>query len=322
MHVPDGFLDVKTLTTTGALSVSAVSLALRKLGQGLPRRRVPLMGLAAAFLFAAQMLNFPVAAGTSGHLVGAVLAAVLLGPSAAIVVLTAVLMVQALLFADGGLLALGANVLNMAIVGVLSGHAAFRVLERSLPGERGFLTAVAFASWLSTLLAAVACAAELATSGVAPWGLVFPAMAGVHMVIGLGEALITSLVVAAILRTRPELLAGRTITREARLPRARLPVALALAAAMGLVLFGVPLASTRPDGLERVARVLGFAGRAAPEARSAPMPEYQVAILGSGTAATLAAGLVGVLVVFLLSYALATALARKPDLSPPATGKA
>lgn len=304
MHVPDGFLDVKTLAATGALSASGVSIALRRLSRGLPRRRVPLMGLAAAFLFAAQMLNFPVAAGTSGHLVGAVLASVLLGPSAAVVVLTAVLLVQALLFADGGLLALGANVLNMALVAVLGGYAAFRGLERLLPGERGFLAATAFASWCSILLASVACAAELAVSGVAPWRLVLPAMAGVHAVIGLGEALIAALVVAAILRTRPELVAERKL-RSARhaSANARVPVAVALLAILGLVLTGVPLASTRPDGLERVADALGFAARA-----KAPV------------AATWAAASVGVLVVFLLSYALAVALARKPG-APPAANR-
>jgi cobalt/nickel transport system permease protein len=304
MHVPDGFLDVKTLAATGALSASGVSIALRRLRQGLPRRRVPLMGLAAAFLFAAQMLNFPVAAGTSGHLVGAVLASVLLGPSAAVVVVTAVLLVQALLFADGGLLALGANVLNMALVAVLGGYAAFRGLERLLPGERGFLAATAFASWLSILLASVACAGELAVSGVAPWGLVFPAMAGVHAVIGLGEALIAALVVAAILRTRPELVAERKATAaEAASPKVRVPVALALLAILGLVLVGVPFASTRPDGLERVAEALGFAARAKAPIAAAP--------------ATWAAAFLGVLVVFLLSYALAVALARKPGAPPP-----
>ena len=257
MHIPDGFLDLRTVATTGALSVSGLSLALGRLRHGLPRRRIPLMGLAAAFLFAAQMLNFPVAAGTSGHLLGAVLAAVLLGPSAAVVVMTAVLLVQALLFADGGVLALGANVFNMAIVAVLGGYAVFRPLQRLLPGPRGLLAATAFASWCSVLLTSIVCAAELAWSGVAPWGLVFPAMAGVHMVIGLGEALIAALVTAAILRTRPDLLdfalrtslAGRASTPS----RLRLPIVYGLVAILALVVFGVPLASTRPDGLERVA---------------------------------------------------------------------
>jgi cobalt/nickel transport system permease protein len=320
MHIPDGFLDLRTAVTTAVLSVSGLSLALRRLRHGLPRRRVPLMGLAAAFLFAAQMLNFPVAAGTSGHLLGAVLAAILLGPSAAVVVVTAVLLVQALLFADGGVLALGANVFNMAIVAALAGYGVFRALERLLPGERGFLAAAAFASWWSILVASIACAAELSWSRVAPWGLVFPAMAGTHMLIGLGEALITALVMAAILRTRPDLLeisgraardrtpAGASAGRPSRL---RVPAAFGLVAILGLLVFGVPFASTRPDGLERVARTLGFAARATAPLAPAPMADYQAPGFASAASATWAAALVGVLVVFAFAYALAIALAPK-----------
>ena len=315
MHVPDGFLDLKTVTMTSVVAASGVGWALRRLKRALPRRRVPLMGLAASFLFVAQMLNFPVAAGTSGHLIGAVLAAVLLGPSAAVVVVTAVLVVQALLFADGGILALGANICNMAIVAVVGGYAAFRGLTRLLPGERGLLAATAFASWWSILLAAIACAAELAISGVAPWRLVFPAMAGVHMVIGVGEGLIASLVIAAILRTRPDLVWATAATGAvpgAQASRLRLPVTFVLLIMVVLVVFGVPLASTRPDGLEWVAGMLGFARRAASPVVPAPMPDYQAAALGSGTAATWAAALAGTLVVFLLSYGLAIVLARRP----------
>src|SRR5512147_218372 len=137
MHIPDGFLDAKTALATGALAAAGLGLALRDARRSLPPRKVPLMGLSAAFIFAAQMLNFPVAGGTSGHLVGAVLASVLLGPSAAIVVMTAVLLIQCLLFADGGLLALGANLFNMAIVAVLGGHAVYRAVRRVLPDRRG-----------------------------------------------------------------------------------------------------------------------------------------------------------------------------------------
>ena len=320
MHIPDGFLDLRTAVTTGVLSVSGLSLALRRLRYGLPRRRVPLMGLAAAFLFAAQMLNFPVAAGTSGHLLGAVLAAVLLGPSAAVVVVTAVLLVQTLLFADGGVLALGANVFNMAILAVLAGYWVFRALERLLPGERGFLVAAAFASWWSILVASIACAAELSWSRVAPWGLVFPAMAGTHMVIGLGEALITALVAAAILKTRPDLVeisgraaSGRTprATSAGRPSRLRLPAAFALVATLGLLVFGVPFASTRPDGLERVAEMLGFGVRATASLVPAPMADYHVPGFASAAAATWAAAFVGTLVVFALAWAVAIALAPK-----------
>ncbi len=326
MHIPDGFLDVRTIATTGALSASGLSVALARLRRGLPRRRIPLMGLTAAFLFAAQMLNFPVAAGTSGHLLGAVLATVLLGPSAAVVVMTAVLLVQALLFADGGLLALGANVFNMAVVAVLGGFAVLQPLRRLLPGPRGLLTATAFASWSSVVLASIACAAELAASRVAPWRLAFPAMAGTHALIGLGEALIASLVVAAILRTRPDLLdlprgTGASPGRPSA-SRLRLPAAYGLAAVLGVVVLGVPFASTRPDGLERVAEQLGFAGRAETTDEAAPMPDYRLPGIGSATAATWAAGGAGVLLVFALARALARALVREPDPgTPPGSSK-
>src|SRR5512142_358034 len=158
MHIPDGFIDGKTAVTTALLSVAGVGLALRQVRRRLPARRVPLLGLAAAFLFAAQMVNFPVAGGTSGHLMGGVLAAALLGPSAAIVVLTTVLIVQCFLFADGGVLALGANIFNMAIIGAAAGYAIYHGVRRWVPGTRGQVAAVAFAGWCSTVLAAVCCA--------------------------------------------------------------------------------------------------------------------------------------------------------------------
>ena len=309
MHIPDGLLDLRTASTTAVLSLSALGTALRRLRLGLPRRRIPLMGLAAAFLFTAQMLNFPVAGGTSGHLLGAVLATVLLGPSAAIVVVTAVLLVQCLLFADGGLLALGANVFNMAIVGVLGGYAVYKAVSRALPGRRGLLVAAGFASWCSTVLAAICCAAELAWSGVAPWGLVFPATASAHMLIGLGEAAITMLVIAAIMRTRPDLVES---TSQVEGPAAsRLVVAYGLAVTVGLLLFAVPFASSWPDGLERVGEALGFHRTAAVRALPAPLAEYRLPGVVSATAATSAAGFVGTLLAFALAYALAAVLAPK-----------
>lgn len=310
MHVPDGLLDLKTASTTAALSLSALTAALQRLRVGLPRRRIPLMGLAAAFLFTAQMLNFPVAGGTSGHLVGAVLASVLLGPSAAIVVMTAVLLIQCLLFADGGLLALGANVFNMAVVAVLAGYAVYRAVSRVLPDRRGLLVAAAFASWCSTVLASICCAGELAWSGVAPWRLAFPAMASVHMLIGLGEAAITTLVLAAVMRARPDLVDPATTGAVRSAPR--LFAAYGLAVTVGLLLFALPFASSSPDGLTRVAEALGFAGSTT-QARplAAPMSEYRLPGLGSSTAATSAAGLVGTVVAFTLAYALAAALSPR-----------
>src|SRR5450432_1246210 len=164
MHIPDGFLDFKTLALTGALSAGGLAVAVRQVNRTLPRNKIPLMGLGAAFLFAAQMVNFPVAGGTSGHLLGGVLVAALLGPSAAVVVMTTVLIVQCFLFADGGVLALGANVFNMAMLGSVGGYAIFRLVSNCLPGIRGRVTAVAFAGWCSVVLASIACAGQLAWS--------------------------------------------------------------------------------------------------------------------------------------------------------------
>ncbi len=188
MHIPDGFLDAKTVVATAVLAVIGVGTAVRRAQTHLPPRRVPLLGLTAAFVFAAQMVNFPVAGGTSGHLVGGVLAAVLVGPSGAVVVMATVLIVQCLIFADGGVLALGANIFNMGIVGAVGGYAIYRAVYRVLGHDSGRLVAVAFAAWCSVVLAAVMVAGELSLSGVVPWSVVLPAMTGVHMLIGVGEA--------------------------------------------------------------------------------------------------------------------------------------
>src|SRR5215472_15754449 len=170
MHLPDGFLDAKTALLATAAAAGGVGIALRQVRNSLEPRQMPMLGLAAAFVFAAQMLNFPVAGGTSGHLVGGVLTAVLLGPSAAVLVLTCVLLVQCLLFADGGLLALGANVFNMAIVSVCGGTLVFRVLKRLLRMEetRATVFAATFAAWFGTVLASISCAGQLALSGTVP----------------------------------------------------------------------------------------------------------------------------------------------------------
>ena len=206
MHIPDGFLDAKTLALTGALSAGGLAVAARQVNRTLPRNKIPLMGLGAAFVFAAQMLNFPVAGGTSGHLLGGVLAAVLLGPGAAAIVIACVLLVQALLFSDGGVLALGANIFNMAFIGAMVGFAIYRAVFRFLPGLRGRIAAVFFAAWCSTVLASLTCAGELALSGTLAPAMVFPAMLLTHALIGIGEGLITALVLLSIARTRPDLL--------------------------------------------------------------------------------------------------------------------
>jgi cobalt/nickel transport system permease protein len=184
-----------------------VSYAVHRLRRELDERQVPLLGVTAAFIFAAQMLNFAVIGGTSGHLLGGALAAILVGPWAGMLVLTSVLTVQALLFQDGGLLALGANIFNMAIVGVLLAWAIHAGLKRLL-GDRPWATMVSgFASaWLSVVIASLVAAAELALSGASQWNVVVPAMGGVHALIGIGEGLITVAVLAFLRATRPDLL--------------------------------------------------------------------------------------------------------------------
>ena len=206
MHIPDGFLDPKTAIATGAMALAGLGVALRQARISLPPRRVPLLGLSAAFVFAAQMLNFPVAGGTSGHLIGAVLTGSLLGPSAAVIVLSAVLIVQCFMFADGGVTALGANVFNMAVIDGVGGWAVYHAVSRMVSGLFGRVLAATFAGWCSTVLAAIACAGELAVSHTVAWRAAFPAMAGVHVLIGIGEGIITALVLAAIGKARPDLL--------------------------------------------------------------------------------------------------------------------
>jgi cobalt/nickel transport system permease protein len=210
VHIPDGFLDGPTSLGAAGVAVAGVSVCVRKAADALDDRRAPLAGLVAAFVFAMQMLNFPVANGTSGHLLGAVLAAVLVGPWAAVICIAVVLVVQAL-FADGGLTALGLNVLNMGLVAGVGGYAVFLVARRLLPRTKaGVVTASAVAAGLSVVLASVAFVAEYALGGTVDLslGAVFGAMVGVHVVIGIGEAVITAMTISAVLAVRPDLVHG------------------------------------------------------------------------------------------------------------------
>lgn len=315
MHIPDGFLDAKTAVAAGVLSAAALAVALRRVKRELPPRRVPLLGLASAFIFATQMLNFPVAGGTSGHLIGAVLAVALLGPLAAVVVMTSVLVLQCFLFQDGGLTALGANVFNMAVVATAVGGLVYAGVRRLAgPSLRVRLLATAFAAWCSTVAAAVACAGELATSGTVAWHVALVAMGGVHMLIGIGEAVITTLVVAAIARLRPELLDAPTATGA---PAGRVGglVLTGVLVSVGLAAFVAPFACGWPDGLERVAQSLGLERRAAEQpVLPAPLPDYTVpAVASEGLSASIA-GVVGTVVAFLGAWCLAYVLTRRPRL--------
>jgi cobalt/nickel transport system permease protein len=316
MHIPDGFLDTRTIVATSAFSFAAVARALRSAQRHMPPRMIPLMGLSAAFIFVAQMLNCPVAGGTSGHLIGAVLVSVLLGPGAGILVMTIVLVVQCLIFADGGVLALGANIFNMAVVASVTGYFTYRFLSSFIPGMFGRLVGVAFGSWASTVLASLCCTGEIAWSGTVSWSLGFPAMTGIHMLIGIGEGLITTLMVSAIAATRPDLLINDARPRGAAAPR---PLAdflvYGVLITVGLVLFVTPFASAWPDGLEKVAATFGFESRALPDAiiRS-PIAGYSVPGIGSLSTATAVAGILGAAAVFALSFLLAKLLsARSAD---------
>jgi cobalt/nickel transport system permease protein len=316
MHLPDGFLDLKTslLAATGA--AAGVALSVRRIRESVPPRRMPMLGLSAAFIFAAQMLNFPVAAGTSGHLMGGVLAAVLLGPSAAILVITSVLVVQCLLFMDGGLLALGANIFNMAIVDVTAGYLTFRLVSRG-GGEgspRITVFAAAFAGWVGTVAASVACAGQLGFAGTASWRVVLPAMAGVHMLIGLGEGLATGLVVLAVLRTRPALIAS--IGPESETPRGS-AFRYGLIAAVGLAVFLAPFASPWPDGLERVAAKIGFEHKAEESPIPPAMPDYHLPAIKSATLGTALAGTIGTLAALGCAYLVSRAVVPKANDSSP-----
>ncbi len=311
MHIPDGLLSAPVSFACAGLSVAAVGAACHRVRGGLGSRAAATTGVMAAFVFAAQMLNFPVPGGTSGHLVGGVLAAVLVGPSAAVVVMTAVLVLQCLVFGDGGLLALGANVLNMGVLHPLVGFVLYRAVagDSGPRGARG-IAAVAFGSWAATVVAAAACAGELALSGVTQPAIVLPAMAGVHAVIGFGEAVIAALVVAALMRLRPEILgapasravpAGSSSTTQFVL--LGMPVSLALA------LFVSPFACTWPDGLERVVERLGIEPSRAKIPLAAPLQGYGFPGLGGSLVGTSIAAVAGTTLVFVVCLAIGYALA-------------
>ncbi|MDZ7675607.1 MAG: energy-coupling factor ABC transporter permease [Acidimicrobiales bacterium] len=211
MHVPDGFFDATTSIGTGAVAAGTVGVGLRKAAHDLNDRLTPLAGLVAAFVFALQMLNFPVASGTSGHLFGGALAAVLVGPWAGMVCVSIVLFVQALLFADGGMSALGLNVVLIAIVPAIVGYGVFLLLRSVLPKTRSsVVTASGIGAFVSVPVAAVAFSVLFAAGGAVDlsFGSVLAAMVGTHVLIGVGEGLITAAVVSAVVASRPDLVHG------------------------------------------------------------------------------------------------------------------
>ncbi|HOE10144.1 MAG TPA: energy-coupling factor ABC transporter permease [bacterium] len=205
MHIPDGFLNVPVCAVTGLAAVAGLWMSVSRSQAALGERTIPLMGITSAFIFAAQMINFPVAGGTSGHLLGGVLAAILLGPWAGALVIALVLIVQCFLFQDGGVLVLGANIFNMALIGTVVPFWIYKPLSRGI----GHIPAAALAAWVSVELASGMCAVELGISGTVPMGLAIKAMLGWHAVIGIGEAIITCVVLGYVNAVRPDLITTR-----------------------------------------------------------------------------------------------------------------
>jgi cobalt/nickel transport system permease protein len=206
LHAPDGFVSVPIGIGMWVVTIAVLAYAVKRTNETLDERAVPLLGVMAAFIFAAQMFNFPVAGGTSGHLLGGVLAAVLLGPWAGTLVMTAVVVVQALVYQDGGLVVLGANIFNMGIVGTFAGYWLYRAIAAALGGEeRGRLPAAGIAAWAAVVGGSVTMSLQLAASGVTPLGIALPVMVGTHALIGIGEALITVAALGFIAATRADL---------------------------------------------------------------------------------------------------------------------
>jgi cobalt/nickel transport system permease protein len=293
MHIPDGFLSTLVAIILWVISASAVAYALRRVGKDLGERQVPLMGVLAAAIFAGQMLNFSVTGGTSGHLLGAALATILLGPWAAVIVLTSVVSIQAFLFQDGGLLALGANLFNMAVIGVTVSYFVYTSIQKLARGKSwGVFVGGFAAAWFSIVIASLACALELALSGTSPANIAVPDMGGIHMLIGVGEGLITVGALAFLYAARRDLLhLGKAAPKGGA---AIWTFGLGIAALLAVL---SPLASAHPDGLEWVAEQKGFL-----ETARAPLynliPDYVFPGISNEALATIVAGIIGMLIVF------------------------
>lgn len=207
MHIPDGFLNLPVMLVTWAIAIGLLALSLNRVQAEYKERAVPLMGVCAAFIFAAQMINFPIPGGTSGHLLGGTLAGALLGPWAGSLVMSAVFIVQGVVFQDGGITVMGANIFNMGLIGTFGGYYLFAAIRKAVGQNKlqGMTIGSAVAAWTSVVLASSICAVELALSGTVPLPVALAAMVGWHVLIGIGEGLITVATVTFVWRTRPDL---------------------------------------------------------------------------------------------------------------------
>jgi cobalt/nickel transport system permease protein len=299
MHIPDGFLSPGVAATAWVVAASGVAAALRAERREAAPMPAGILGSVAAFIFAAQMVNVPVAAGTSGHLVGATLAAVLLGPWRALLAIAAVLAVQALLFQDGGILAYGANLADMGLSGGFVGYAIARVVGRRVTGPRGIAAGAVLGAFAATVSGAVGVSIWLSLSGLYPLSGILPVMLVTHVAIGLLEAALTGAILVTLLRWRPDLVAGLDAS-----VAGRRPVVLALGllgAALAVAAFVAPFASALPDGLEKTAETLGFASRA------------RALLPGLAVVAPAVTGVIGTVAAAALAFAVGRKLATLDD---------
>jgi len=303
MHIPDNFLSIIVSLICWAITALTLSVAISRTNKSLGERQVPLMGVMAAFIFAAQMINFPVLGGTSGHLLGGALAAIALGPWAGMLVMTAVIAVQGLLFQDGGLVVMGANILNMGLLTAAVGYGLYRSVNGRSRVVR--LAVAGVAAWLSVMTGALFTALQIWLSGNAEIQVIVPAMLVIHTFIGIGEALITVAALSFIMSSRPDLLDEKSESAQGGRGWILVGVLITLA-----VVMLSPLASADPDGLERVAIDLGFIGTA----QSAPyeiIPDYTIPFLGETSLSTIVAGVIGVIVVLGVAFLTGRSMQRK-----------
>ncbi len=302
MHIPDGFLNLFVSIVCWAITTLLISIAVSRTNKSLGEKQVPLMGVMAAFIFAAQMINFPVAGGTSGHLLGGALAAIMLGPWAGMLVMTAVIAVQGLLFQDGGLLVMGANILNMGLITCAIGYGLYRSVARANRILK--LSVAGIAAWLSVMGVAFFTALQLWLSGTSQLQVVIPAMLFVHALIGLGEAVITVAALSFVLQARPDLLDENSESAKG----SKGWIIAGIAVSLVVVLLS-PLASTDPDGLNRVATDLGFISSA--RSSAGPLAGYMIPFFANVSLSKIAAGGIGIIAVLGLAILAGRTLQKK-----------
>jgi cobalt/nickel transport system permease protein len=305
LHIPDGFLTIVVSLIFWLITIVMVALAVYRTNRSLGEKQIPIMGVMAAFIFAAQMLNFPIAGGTSGHFLGGALAAIVLGPWSGILVMSAVVGIQALLFQDGGLLVMGANIFNMGILTAVIGYGLYRLVIHQKRGIR--LVLAGGGAWIATMAAALLTSLQLWLSGTTRLEIVLPAMLGVHALIGVGEGLITVAALAYIEQTRPDVLGVDESTSKGGWGWVVSGLVISL-----LAVLISPFASGNPDGLERVASDLGFLGSGL-DAPYQILPDYTIPFLGETGLSTILAGLAGVVVLVGLIVLLGRNFRRQND---------